>query len=137
MKLNIYIDKNVITTDYEGGRQLLMALSSLLQVSDSFSVSVLMKGMEPLPNEIIEYFPYTKLDASFKELMESIPIITKDEIYLSFNSDNLFKWDDERGKAILILPHPHSHDLELSFNKIYLTSEKEEILKKLRSYIHI
>lgn len=137
MKLNIYIDKNVITTDYEGERQLLMALSSLLQVSDSFSVSVLMKDTEPLPDEIMEYFPYTKLDISFKELMENIPIITKDEIYLSFNSENLFKWDDERGKAILILPHPHSHDSELSFNKIYLTSEKEEILKKLRSYIHI
>ena len=137
MKLNIYIDQNVIIRDYEGERQLLNALSSLLQVSDSFSVYVLMKDMEPLPDEIMEYLPYLELNYSFEELMVNISSITKDEIYLSFNTENLFKWDDARGKAILILPHQHSHDAELSFNKIYLTSDEKEILKKLRSYIHI
>lgn len=137
MKLNIYIEKNIITDNLYGENKFIEALSDFSHVSDAINIHIVMNNSDEELIELEQYFVFDKFMGTFDDLFKSYEKITKDEVYVSYDSEKLFKWDENRGKSILVMNCPHSHDSELMFNKIYLTKTKEEIVKKLRSYIHI
>ena len=135
--ISLYIEKDVILNDLKNAKTLIDALSAFEKLSSDIVINILMNHTNENIEEIDQFFHYNMIPENFTELYNSFEFITKDEVYISFNTDNLYKWDRNRGKSILILTHQNSHDFLLEFNKIFLTNSAETNLKKLRMYIHI
>lgn len=135
--ISLYIEKDVILDDLKMNKTLIDALSAFEKLSENISINIIMNHDNDNIDILNNYFHFNKLNDSFEELFNSFEFITKDETYISYNSDNLLKWDKNKGKSIMALQHKHSHDFELELNKIFLTDSSENNLKKLRIFIHI
>lgn len=137
MNLNLYIEKNVLIDNYHESKNLLNALSALCNVSKNIKIKVLDSERTSNFSFLDDYFNYEVLNHNYKELMQKIDKITKDEILLSYNQEDLYAWDFERGKAILIKQNNYRQYEDMCFNKVIVSDSTEDILKKLRMYIHI
>lgn len=135
--ITLYIEKNVIIDDYWKEKRLIKALSAFSKLPSDITISIVMNNVDNDLSWLEEYFSFIKFDKNFTELVKSFEFITKDETYISYDIENLFKWDYHRGKAILVQLYPYCSDNEMFFNKISLKSTEDEILNRLRSYIHI
>ena len=119
--INIYIEPELIK--FENFRLALLEIKKL-----QVNVTILSPD---------KYDDFENIDKNFNELLKSYEKLTKDETYISFNTDNLYRWDLNRGKHIYAVKKHNSKELCCEFNKIFLYDEYMNIFKELRKYIHI
>lgn len=124
--INIYVDSDIVSSDYSETKNLWSALNKLKEVSPIIKINII-GGT----NQYVE-FPSTY--NNFEELFKSFDSITKDEVFISYSEDKLYKWDLNRGKTILAMKKNSSM---MEFNKVCIDDCDDNILKKLRIYIHI
>lgn len=126
--INVYVDADIVTSDYSETKNLWDALTKLETISSIIKINII---GEHIPDDIK---PYPHDYNNFEELFESLDKITKNEVFISYCEDKLYIWDFNRGKSILAINNSHSI---MEFNKIYIKESDDEILKYLRKYIHI
>lgn len=133
MTIQVYIEYNVITRDLSLDGMLCKALNSFKNLSESIKLTVLSSnGLET--DDVKDAFNHQVVLGDFATI-KTIPEITKDITYISSNYDDLKEWDELRGKAILASEHQvESFD---GLNKFYVKDSEDEILRRLRMYIHI
>jgi hypothetical protein len=134
--INLYVEKNVVVND--SGKNFVKALGKLKKASKHVVINIISTDSNNEDLERLrEFFDFNITDKGFNDLLESFNPLTKDSVYVSSNTDNLWNWDNNRGKSILVSSQNHRRDSEMGFNRVLLYKEPNEILKKLRMYIHI